>query len=96
MSWLRSLHSKLGFPQLAPTIIHGDNKGSIVMVKNPQFHRKSKHIEHKWHWIQDAVESGIAAIESCWDLDQTADVLTKALVHPKHKKHVGEMGLAST
>ena len=66
-SWLRSLYSKLGFPQLALTIIHRDNEGSIVMVKNPQFHRKSKHIEHKLHWIQDAVESGIVAIESCRD-----------------------------
>jgi hypothetical protein len=66
------------------------------MVKNPQFHRKSKHIEHKWHWIRDAVENGIVAIESCRDPDQTADVLTKALARPKHKKHTGEMGLAPT
>ena len=94
--WLRSLYSELGFPQLAPTIIHGDNEGSIAMVKNPQFHRKSKHIEHKWHWIRDAVENGIVAIESCRDPDQTADVLTKALACPKHKKHTGEMGLAPT
>ena len=44
LCWLRSLYSKLGFPQNLPTILRGDNNGSIAMVKNPQFHQRSKHI----------------------------------------------------
>jgi len=35
-----SLYSKLGLLQEeVPTLIRGDNKGSIVMAKNPQFHK---------------------------------------------------------
>ena len=54
--WLRSLFNKLGFPQMKPTIIRGDNNGAIAMLKNPQFHKRAKHIAIKWHWICNLVE----------------------------------------
>ena len=38
-TWLRNLYSKLGFPQINPTIIKGDNDGSVVLTHNPQFHQ---------------------------------------------------------
>jgi hypothetical protein len=94
--WFRSLYRELGFPQEKPSLIRGDNNRSIAMVRNPQFHKKSKHIATKWHWIRDMVESKEIEIESCRDPEQTADVLTKPLARPKHKKHTGEMGLAPT
>ena len=43
-SWLRNLYGELGFPQTFPTIIKGDNEGSICMTHDPQFHARSKHI----------------------------------------------------
>ena len=36
---LRNLYGELGFPQINPTIIKGDNDGSIVLTHNPQFHQ---------------------------------------------------------
>ena len=42
--WLMNLYQELGYPQEYPIIIKGDNNGSIVMVKNQQFHSQSKHI----------------------------------------------------
>jgi len=65
------------------------------MAKNPQFHKQSKHIEIRWHWVQELVQDGKISVKSCRDPDQTADVLTKPLLHPKHKKHTAEMGLVS-
>ena len=94
--WLRSLFSELGFPQTRPTIIRGDNNRAIAMAKNPQFHKRAKHIAIKWHWICDLVKQGEIEIELIRDPEQTADILTKALTRPKHKKHVKEMGLRST
>ena len=38
-TWLRNLYSELGFPQNNPTIIKGNNDGSIVLTHNPQFHQ---------------------------------------------------------
>ena len=91
--WLRNLYEELGFTQNSPTLIKGDNDGSIAMARNPQFHKQSKHIGIRWHWVRDLVQNNIIIIESCRDPDQTADVLTKPLARPKHQKHVIEMGL---
>jgi hypothetical protein len=75
-------------------MIVGDNKGSIALAYNPQFHKWTKHIKVRWHWIQELVQEGTIAIESCHNLEQTADVLTKALHRTKHHKHILDMGLA--
>jgi len=92
--WLRNLYEELGQKQKYPTLIKGDNDGSIAMARNPQFHKRSKHIDIRWHWVRDLNEQKIIEIGSCRDPEQTADILTKALPRPKHKKHVQEMGLA--
>jgi hypothetical protein len=84
----------LGYDQAKPTLIQCDNNGTIAMAHNPQFHKRAKHINIRWHWICDIVEAGTIDIQSCRDPEQTADVLTKVLAHPKHKKHSSEMGLA--
>ena len=73
--------------------IWGDNEGSIAMAKNPQFHKRSKHIARRWHWVRELVEDRIIMVMSCCDPDQTADVLTKVLPHLKHRKHATDMGL---
>ena len=92
--WLRNLYSELGLLHgEVPTLIQGDNDRLIAMVKNPQFHKRSKHIDIRWHWVRELVEEGTVTIEDCRDPEQTADVLTKALPRQKHNKHVAEMGL---
>jgi hypothetical protein len=53
--WLRNLFSELGFAQILLTMIRGDNEGSIAMSKNPQFHKRSKHIDLQYHSIRDSV-----------------------------------------
>jgi len=42
--WLRNLYEELGIKQESPTMIKGDNNGSISMARNPQFHNCTKHI----------------------------------------------------
>jgi hypothetical protein len=93
--WLRSLYEELGFPQLVPTLIRGDNDGSIAIAKNPQFHKRTKHIAIRWHWVRDLVREGHICVGSCRDREQTADVLTKAIPRPKHRQHTAEMGLTT-
>jgi hypothetical protein len=94
--WLRNLYTELGLlDEGRPTTIVGDNEGAIALAHNPQFHKRTKHIETRWHWIRELVQDGTIAIESCRDPDQTADVLTKALHRTKHLHHTQAMGLAS-
>ena len=91
--WLWNLYEEIGYIQESPNIIKGDNDGANSMACNPQFHKQSKHIATQWHWVCDLVQNGTISIESCRDPGQTANVLTKPLAHPKHQKHVKEMGL---
>ena len=94
--WLWSLHTELKLLQAdMPTQIYGDNEGSIAMANNLTFHKKSKHIAIRWHWVCDLVQDGVVCFDSIRDPQQTADVLTKALPRIKHKQHAQEMGLAS-
>ena len=38
-----------------------DNQGSIDLSKNPEFHKGTKHIEIKWHWIRKVIKAAKAA-----------------------------------
>ena len=38
--------------------IHGDNDES-VMAKNPHFHKRSKHIMLRWHWVRELLQGNI-------------------------------------
>ena len=49
--WLRHLYRELGYIQKGPTLLLGDNDGSIAMARNPQFHKQSKHVDIRWHWV---------------------------------------------
>lgn len=93
--WLYQLYGELGYPQTDPILILGDNNGSIAMAKNPEFHKRSKHVDIRWHWVRDLVNDGYVNIVDCRDPEQTADVLTKALTKPKFTRHVNELGLST-
>ena len=77
--WLRHLYGELGYIQKEPTMLLGDNDGSIAIAQNPQFHKQSKHIAIRWHWVRDLIQDGLVNIQDCHDLDQTTDILMKAL-----------------
>jgi hypothetical protein len=93
--WLRDLLEELGYPQTHPTLIWGDNNGSIAMARNPQFHQRSKHIAIRWHFIRDLISKNTITIEECRDPEQTADILTKPLTRSKHNKHIAGMGMTT-
>jgi hypothetical protein len=81
--WLRHLYGELGYTQKEPILLLGDNDGSIAMAKNPEFHKHTKHVDIRWHWVRDLVSDGLINIVDCCDPEQTVDVLTKQLPRPK-------------
>ena|SRR6266496_2936272 len=92
--WLRHLFGELGFIQKEPILLLGDNDGSIAMAKNPEFHKRTKHVDIRWHWVRELVGDGLINIVDCRDPQQTADILTKQLPRPKFVRHVNELGLS--
>ena len=53
------------------------------MSQNPVFHDKSKHIEIKYHYIRDMVQTGVVKLQYVAMKEQIADALTKPLARVK-------------
>lgn len=77
--WLRSLASSLNINVSKPTIIYEDNSGCISIANNPTNHKRSKHIDIKYHFSREQVEKGIIKLIHMPTGTQLADILTKPL-----------------
>ncbi len=73
-----------------PIDLRADNKRMISLIENPEFHRKIKHIEVHWHWIQEKVERKEIVISYISTKRILANRLTKAL-SPKIFKNFWRM-----
>ena len=95
LQWLCTFFDEIGHAQSWPTELHCDNQAAIILCKDPQFQAWTKHIQWKYHHIQDdLVAKGEAAAHYISTHDMVADILvTKALTHKQHWKFVKAMGL---
>jgi hypothetical protein len=48
--WLRTFFEEIQRPLSAPLALLGDNQGSIALGKNPEFHKRTKHIKCCYHY----------------------------------------------
>ena len=88
--WLRKLLYKVDFstpstpPQsnlsikIRPTL-YTDNQGVIALTENPVFHNKTKHIENRYHYIQERVTEGSIIVKYISTDNIITDGLTKPL-----------------
>ena len=49
------------------------------MAKNPVFHKRTKHVQIRYHFIREAVEQGTITLEYCRTTEMLADSFTKPL-----------------
>ena len=77
--WLRQLQEELGMKDAGPTLIYEDNQGAISMAKNPVFHKRTKHIQIRYHFVREAVEDEVITLEYCRTSEMLADSFTKSL-----------------
>ena len=63
------------------------------MSENPVFHDKSKHIEIKYHYIRDMVQTGAMKLLYVATEEQIADVLTKPLARLKFEYFRERLGV---
>ena len=77
--WLHKLLVNLFGQELRPTVIYCDNQSCIQLSENPVFHDKSKHIEIRYHFIQDYVQRGAVTLQYISTDEQVADVQMRSL-----------------
>ena len=83
--WLRQLNQELTGKAEA-VMIHEDNQSTIAIAKNPQFHRRVKHINIKYHFVREHVNNNDIKLKYCQTSDMIADMLTKGLGKMQFKK----------
>jgi hypothetical protein len=77
--WMRRMLKKLLQEQQEPTIVFCDNNSSIMLSKNHVFHKKTKHIDTRYHFIRELVNNKEICLEFCRSKDQVADIFIKSL-----------------
>ena len=61
-------------------VIYEDNNTALKLVNNPEFHKRSKHIDIKYYFIRDIINKGLMEIVYINTKEQLADPLTKAII----------------
>lgn len=77
--------------QYAQTKVYEDNQGTIALARNPVSRQRCKHIDIKYHFIRETVNSGRVILEYCPTEQMVADVLTKPATKQKLKKFAQNM-----
>ena len=76
--WLRRLLTDLRVVK-EPVVLMEDNQGAIAIARNPIAHARTKHIDIRYHYIREAVHSGMIVLHYCPTSEMIADLLTKPL-----------------
>ena len=66
-------------------IILVDNQGSLKLAENPEFYKRTKHIDIIYHFIRECINNNKLKVGYIPTKEQLADGFTKGLDNPKHK-----------
>ncbi|KAH0818317.1 hypothetical protein GEV33_004473 [Tenebrio molitor] len=77
--WLKLLLSELANFEDFKATLHVDNESAINLIKNPEFHQRSKHMDVRYHFIRDKYIMGEFNLVHVSSKQQQADILTKPL-----------------
>ena len=77
--WMRRMLRSLCQEQVKGTMIYCDNSSTIALSKNSVFHKRTKHIDTKFHYIRELVNNGEIVLQHCKIEEQYVDILTKPL-----------------
>ena len=91
--WMRNILGEFGFMVHGASPLGIDNQSAISVSKNPEHFGRMKHLDLRFFWLRDAVESGIMAPYHVPGVEQPADALTKSLPLPAVRLTREWMGL---
>lgn len=81
--WFKRMLNELSTDGSMESILYVDNQSAIRLIRNPEFHKRSKHIDVRYHFIREKFQEEEFQLEYVPTKDQIADIFTKAL--PKER-----------
>lgn len=94
MIWMFRLLTEITNIDYIPRILV-DNASALKLAKNPDFHRRTKHIEVRHHFVREKFRDKVIEIEHIEGKNQLADIMTKPLTRVHFQKLRGMLGLVS-
>jgi len=89
--YLRELLEFLRRAEPEPTPIYEDNQGAIDLSKTSAHHKRSKHIDVRYHWIRQSQRLGIVIARKVDTAANRADIFTKPVDAVTFARHVGAL-----
>ncbi|KAH9662850.1 hypothetical protein KPL70_019489 [Citrus sinensis] len=80
--WLKGLLGDLGVIQ-ENIAVFCDNQSAIFLAKNQTYHARTKHIDVKYHYVREIIESGVVLLRKIDTKDNPSDMLTKVVSRVK-------------
>ena len=96
--YLNKLRRPLGLDTKEPTVIKIDNQSAIATAYAPgnTYSARMKHLDVRLHHIRDQISDGTIQLVYCPTEIMAADVLTKALAGPIHRKMIELLNLSGS
>jgi len=76
---MRSMLKDLGHEQQHAMKLLCNNRLAIALSKNVMFHKRTKHIDTRYHYIKELINVGEIIMEQCQTTEQFANILSKPL-----------------
>ncbi|GJR06249.1 hypothetical protein Tco_0529233 [Tanacetum coccineum] len=76
--WIKRLLIELGV-NLRSVVVNCDNQSAIHLSRNAMFHERTKHINMRYHFIREIVESKEIEVAKIGMKDNTANAFTKVV-----------------
>ncbi|CAG4978543.1 unnamed protein product [Colias eurytheme] len=73
--------------------LYNDNQSAIKLTQNPIFHKRTKHIDIRYHFCRDCVTNNIVNVKYLPSAEMPADLLTKSLCSNKHYYLLDKLGV---
>jgi len=89
--WLKSVLEELGLGCPKPLLIAEDNKSTIEFADHPGHHRKTKHIQRRFHYVREQIQEGNIRLKYCKGEDNIADIFTKPLYPDDFCRHRSQL-----
>ena len=82
-------------PHMLPPSLYMDNEAAQKISKNHSYYRRTRHIEHRYHYLRQEATNRNLIVIGIEGKHQLADLLTKIVAAPalsEWKKKVGVLG----
>jgi hypothetical protein len=93
--WLSRLVADITCSDVKKFKLFIDNRSAEELSKNPVFHKRSKHIDTRYHYIRECVADGVVEVQHVSTEDQLADILTKPLARIRFAEMRRQLGVVN-